>query len=89
MLHLWNKGYCTKAARAVLSYAFEDLGLNRVHASFLKRNPASGRVMEKIGMRYEGCMRQHTSRWEAFEDLVMYGIVKCEHETHEREGRGR
>jgi RimJ/RimL family protein N-acetyltransferase len=52
----WGKGFCTEAARAVLDYGFNVLGLVRVHASHLKRNPASGRVMQKLGMRREeGC----------------------------------
>jgi len=44
----WNFGYCTEAARVVLRYAFEELMLNRVHASHIARNPASDRVMAKI-----------------------------------------
>ena len=76
----WNNGYCTEAARAVLRYGFGALGLNRIYASHLSRNPASGRVMEKIGMTYEGCQRQHTKRWGVFEDLKMYAILKTEYE---------
>jgi ribosomal-protein-alanine N-acetyltransferase len=51
----WGNGYCTEAAKAVLHYGFTVLGLNRIYASHMSRNPASGRVMEKIGMKYEGC----------------------------------
>src|SRR5450432_961695 len=47
----WGKGYATEAATELLRYAFTDLGLNRVHASHYAKNPASGRVMQKIGMR--------------------------------------
>jgi len=72
----WNQGYCTEAARAVLHYAFEEMGLIRVHASCLSRNPASGRVMEKIGMQHEGRRRQHVKKWGVFEDLDLYGILK-------------
>ena len=71
----WNRGYCTEAAQAVVSYAFEALRLNRVHASYLTRNPASGRVMEKGGMTYEGCLRPHVKKWDVFEDL---GIVRSD-----------
>ncbi len=74
----WNKGYCTEAAQAVLTYGFSLLGLNRIHGRFLKRNPASGRVMEKIGMIQEGCLRAHDKKWEQFEDSVLYGILKSE-----------
>ncbi len=76
----WNKGYCTEAAEAVVRYGFEVLGLNRIHASHLKRNPASGRVMQKIGMTYEGCLRQHVKKWDIFEDLEKYGLLKGDYE---------
>ena len=74
----WNTGYCTEAGRAVLSYGFSKLGLHRIHASHLARNPASGRVMQKLGMVHEGCLRQHVRRWEVFEDLEIYGILAQE-----------
>ncbi len=74
----WGKGYCTEATKEVLRYAFEDLGLNRIHSSHFSRNPASGRVMQKIGMIYEGCHRQHVLKWNKFEDLEKYGILKTD-----------
>ena len=80
----WNRGYCTEAARAVVSYAFEVLRLNRVHASYMTRNPASGRVMEKVGMTYEGCLRQHVKKWGVFEDLGMYGILQSDWESQKQ-----
>jgi RimJ/RimL family protein N-acetyltransferase len=72
----WNRGYCTEAAGAVLEYAFSELGLNRVQARHMTKNPASGRVMQKIGMQYEGRLRQQIKRWEAFEDAEMYAILR-------------
>jgi ribosomal-protein-alanine N-acetyltransferase len=80
----WNHGYCTEAAQAVVRYAFEVLGLHRLHASYLTRNPASGRVMQKLGMTYEGCLRQHVNKWEVFEDLAVYGILRSEYATHQQ-----
>ena len=74
----WNQGYATEAAEAVLRFAFEELDLNRVCASHVKRNPASGRVMKKIGMTHEGCRRQHVLHWGVFEDLELYGILKSD-----------
>lgn len=71
-----NRGYCTEAAQQLLAYAFERLGLNRVHASHLKRNPASGKVMLKLGMRHEGERPQHVKKWERYEDLVVYGLLR-------------
>jgi ribosomal-protein-alanine N-acetyltransferase len=84
----WNAGYCTEAAHAVVAYGFEGLGLHRIHASHMTRNPASGRVMQKIGMYYEGCLRQHINKWGVFEDLAIYGILQSEYVAHNpREGR--
>jgi [ribosomal protein S5]-alanine N-acetyltransferase len=74
----WGQGYCTEAARAVVGYAFEELCLLRVHANHFARNPASGRVMEKIGMRREGVARQHVKKWGVYEDLVLYGILRTD-----------
>lgn len=74
----WGKGCCTEAGQAVLEYAFAELDLNRICASHLTRNPASGRVMQKLGMVHEGCGRQHAKKWDKFEDLEFYGILKCE-----------
>jgi ribosomal-protein-alanine N-acetyltransferase len=72
----WRNGYCTEAGRAILQYGFSVLRLNRIHASHLTRNPASGRVIQKLGMLHEGCARQHAKRWDRFEDLELYGIIK-------------
>ena len=75
----WRNGYATEAARAVLKYGFEELKLNRIHATHIARNPASGRVMQKIGMKHEGCLRQHTRRWDRFDDIMCYAILKDEY----------
>lgn len=79
----WGRGYCTEAAGAVVRYGFEALGLNRIYACHFRRNPASGRVMQKIGMAYEGCRRGHLRKWGQFEDLATYGILKEEYEARQ------
>ena len=76
----WNHGFCTEAGRAILRYAFTELALLRVHACHMSRNPASGRVMQKLGMVHEGLRRQHAIRWDRCEDIVLYGILKGEWE---------
>ena len=50
----WGKGLATEAARAVLDYAFGELGQARIDGGAALENTASKRVMEKIGMRYLG-----------------------------------
>lgn len=74
----WNQGYCTEAALELLRYAFEELGLNRVHATHFTRNPASGRVLQKVGMFHEGTLRQFVKKWGIYEDLEMYSILKMD-----------
>ena len=72
----WGKGYCTEAAAAVVEFGFEQLGLNRVFAYHLVRNPASGRVMQKLGMTQEGVLKQHAKKWGKFEDVSLFGILR-------------
>ena len=74
----WNHGYCTEAAQAVLNYAFATLRLRRVFAQHYGRNPASGRVMRKVGMRHEGTLRKHTVRWGFIDDMEVYGLLRDE-----------
>ncbi|HEX9632083.1 MAG TPA: GNAT family N-acetyltransferase [Gemmatimonadales bacterium] len=74
----WGLGYATEAARETLRYGFGPLGLHRIHASYFARNPASGRVLSKAGMRPEGVARGHVRRWDRYEDLVQYGILREE-----------
>jgi len=76
----WGCGYCTEAAKLVVRYGFEILGLNRIHACFLERNPSSGKVLQKIGMSTEGIARQHVRKHGKFEDLILYGMVRDEWE---------
>jgi RimJ/RimL family protein N-acetyltransferase len=74
----WGKGYATEAARAVIGYGFETLSLNRIFAHHMTRNPASGRVLEKAGMKFEGELRGHVLKWDRFEDIRLYGILRTE-----------
>jgi RimJ/RimL family protein N-acetyltransferase len=74
----WGHGYATEAAKACIQYGFLVLNLNRIYARHMKRNSGSGRVMEKVGMKYEGCLRQHIKKWGKFEDIVVYSILKNE-----------
>lgn len=77
----WGRGVATEAATAILRFAFapEHLDLNRVFATALTRNPASSRVMEKIGLLREGTLRQHVVKDGVPEDLVFYGLVRGQH----------
>ncbi len=82
-LPYWGKGYATEAAREMLRYGFEDLHLHRIFASHFKHNPVSGRILKKIGMRYEGCQREHLLKWGQFADSELYSILRREWEARE------
>jgi RimJ/RimL family protein N-acetyltransferase len=62
----------------VLDWGFQALGLNRIHAYHFAGNHASGRVMQKIGMKHEGTLRQHLYRFGEAHDVVCYGILHSE-----------
>lgn len=77
----WGQGYCTEAAAALRDHGFGALGLHRILAGHLARNPASGRVMQKIGMRHEGTMRDHMLKWGVFETVECYAILRPDWEA--------
>jgi RimJ/RimL family protein N-acetyltransferase len=76
----WGQGYMTEAVRRVIQYGFEELGLHRIDAWHFMHNPASGRVMQKAGMTFEGIMRQHYFKWDEFVDIGGYSILRAEFE---------
>ena len=70
----WNRGYASEASSAIVAFGF-GLGLHRIQARHLTRNPASGRVMQKIGMTQGGVLRDAARKWERFEDVAIYAIL--------------
>jgi ribosomal-protein-alanine N-acetyltransferase len=75
-LEWWGHGYAREAAAAVIRFGFESLGLNRICAHHMKRNPAAGKVLEAAGMQWEGLLRQRVRKWGVYEDVVLYAIVR-------------
>ena len=71
----WGHGYATEAAREVVRWGFEDLGLFRIYAHCVKGNRPSSRVLEKAGLIYEGCQRQDFVRWGQRLDIELYGAL--------------
>lgn len=78
----WNQGLMTEAVQAVLGFAFDRLGLNRVEAQHETTNPASGRVMQKCGMRLEGILRDRVRNKGVYRDTALYSILKSEYNNH-------
>jgi len=71
----WGNGYATEAGKAILEFAFTEKQYHRVFARYFTSNPASGKVMEKLGMIKEGILIDHVMKEGRYEDLVYYGIV--------------
>jgi RimJ/RimL family protein N-acetyltransferase len=74
----WNNGYCTEAGEKVLEFGFKKLGLNRIFGCHFPHNPASRKVLKKLGMKKEGIFRKHIKRWGKFHDAEYHGILKEE-----------
>lgn len=74
----WGRGYATEAARAAVNWAFGAFELQRVYAESFRRNRASCRVLEKLGMKREGRLRRHFKKWGEFVDLEIYGLLRDE-----------
>jgi RimJ/RimL family protein N-acetyltransferase len=77
-LDCWNRGYATEASQRIIDFGFESLGLHRIEARHFVRNPASGRVMQKVGMQQEGVERDYVIKWDRHESLAVYSILEPE-----------
>ena len=74
----WGKGIMTEAYREVLRFCFEEVGFHRIEATHFTENPASGKVMEKCGLKYEGTRRKafrllSTGEWT---DIAIRAILE-------------
>jgi [ribosomal protein S5]-alanine N-acetyltransferase len=83
---LWNMGYATEAAKAVVGFGFSHLALHKIEANHLKRNPSSGSVLKKLGFEQEGVLRGHVMKWDRFEDIVVYGLLRPSVDSLPEEG---
>ena len=78
----WGKGIVTEAFSAILPFLFREVGANRIQARHDSKNPASGRVMVKCGLTYEGTLRQADVNNTGIVDACMYSILKSEYLQH-------
>jgi ribosomal-protein-alanine N-acetyltransferase len=77
----WNQGLMTEAVKKVIDFFFNEIGFNRVYSSHAHKNPASGKVMQKCGMTYEGIMRQAIRQNNNLFDKVNYAILADEYKN--------
>jgi len=76
----WGNGYATEALKRVIKFLFEECEVEVVFADYMSNNPASGKVMEKAGMKYEGFLRGRiVDKASVRNDLHYYSILKDEY----------
>jgi RimJ/RimL family protein N-acetyltransferase len=81
----WGKGYATEAARAVLHFGFTQLNVHRVTAWCVAENTASAHVLEKLGMRQEGRLREHQYFKGRWWDTLLYAILYDEWRAQDKD----
>lgn len=74
----WGQGIMTEAFTAVIRYLFEEVGILRVSSRHDPNNPASGKVMQKCGLKYEGTLRQSDWNNQGICDAAHYSILRHE-----------
>jgi len=77
-LDRWNRGYGTESNQRLVDFGFEVLGLHRIEARHFLRNPASGQVMRKLGMKQEGVERDWAVKGDRYESMAVYSILEEE-----------
>jgi [ribosomal protein S5]-alanine N-acetyltransferase len=76
----WGHGYCTESLKRIIKFGFEEKNLNKIWAEHKTINIASGRVMEKAGMKHEGIMRNHYKQGEGnYLDMSVKSILRTEY----------
>ena len=75
-----RKWICDPTCRAILHFGFKELGVHRIYAKCRPENPASERVMQRIGMQREGLMREHWFYKGAYHDSSLYSMLDREFE---------
>ncbi len=82
--HYWGQGYATEAAEAVVRFGFSYLKLHRISAWCIAENSASARVLDRLGMRQEGRLREKEYFKGQWWDVLVYGILVHEWQEQER-----
>ncbi len=77
----WGQGIMTEAVERLIEFAFGEMNLNRVEAVHFLPNEASGRVMQKAGMKYEGILRQRMYSKNKYWDVKQYAIIREDWES--------
>jgi RimJ/RimL family protein N-acetyltransferase len=76
----WGKGYAVESGRRLLDWIFANYTVNRIQAHCIAENVGSERVMEKLGMKYEGLSRSKIFRKGRYWDVKFYGLLRSDWE---------
>jgi ribosomal-protein-alanine N-acetyltransferase len=74
----WGRGYATEAARAIVDFGFRELRLHRISSWCIADNAASARVLERVGLRREGRLRENDYFKGRWWDTLLYGLLESE-----------
>ena len=80
----WNQGYATEAAHAIADFGFTRFGVHRIWADCVAENVGSAHVLEKLGMRLEGRLRENKYFKGRWWDTLIYAILADEWEMHKQ-----
>jgi RimJ/RimL family protein N-acetyltransferase len=83
----WNRGYATEAAREIVRFGFDVLGMHRIWSWCVAENVGSARVLEKVGMRFEGRLREKEYYKDRWHDHLLYAILEHEWRAIQHPGR--
>lgn len=74
----WHKGITSEALKAVMDFLFDVVDINRIEARHDSKNPNSGKVMKKCGMKYEGTLHSSDRNNQGICDACYYALLKSE-----------
>ena len=80
-----NKGYGKEILKEILRFVFEKMNLHRIEAEVNQSNSAGSRLVEGLGFKREGILREAKYTRGAYEDIIRYGLLKKEYQTTTKE----
>ncbi|WP_242773255.1 GNAT family N-acetyltransferase [Sphingopyxis sp. YF1] len=81
-----GKGLMREAAEALINYAFDVIGMNRLEAYHMIRNTASERLLDRLGFRAEGYLRERVRKWGMLEDVKLWSLLASDRRPARADG---
>lgn len=78
----WGQGYGQEAMRQIIEFGWEQMKLNRIEADIVKGNQRSAHVLEKLGFKKEGVLRQRILKGGKYYDVHIYGLLLCDYQDN-------